>query len=69
LKGDVNKAHIQKTVVDFENNIPDWHATVATPEGRIYVIGGADFRVHNHSSKRTYYYRSTNNSLKRLKDM
>jgi len=55
--------------VDFENNIPDWHSTVATPEGKIYVIGGADFKVHNHSSRRTYIYRNQNNSLVRLNDM
>jgi len=56
-------------VVDFENNIPDWHGTIATPAGKIYVIGGSDLKAHNKSSKRTYYYRSSNNSLVRLNDM
>jgi len=69
LKSDIVNPVIEKTVVDFENNIPDWHATVATPEGKIYVIGGADFKVHNHSSKRTYIYRGANNSLVRLNDL
>jgi len=56
LKSDI-PAKLVPIELDLEHKVPDWHGSIATPDGRIFVIGGSDIINQNKSSQKTYQFR------------
>lgn len=55
----------EKITLDIDFNIPNFHKSIALPNGDIYLIGGSfDFdEPNNNKSSRIYKYISSNNQL------
>ena len=63
------KNDFHKIEIDTDTIIPDWHGSIVTPEGNIYLIGGADMKNNHLSSARTYVYREDINTLVRKSNL
>ena len=63
------KNNFNKIEMDIETTIPDWHGSIATSTGSIYLIGGVDMVNSNLSSAKTYLYREDINGFVRKNNL
>lgn len=59
----------KKVELDIEFNIPAYHGSIVTPEGRVFLIGGIDDTSDGKSNARTYEFDPKNSSLVRKSNM